>query len=279
MSLHSDSVGRRGDVVSDLVEDRWLSNYAAAVGDENDRYFENRTGAPAVHPTYVSHLEWDSIGALHEVLDLSEAERAQGVHSFNHTDLLAPFTAGDRLDSRAVLVGAEQRRSGLRLTIRIDTHVGDTQVARSYTQTIFRGVDLDGPDVRPEVPESSLEEGRPFERTIEIPFGKLAPYVFSECARDYGAIHTDRRAAEAAGIPGLIIHGTGTFAAVLSAIVNHEAGGDPQRVRGFSGKLSAMIFCPSTTVLHVADTSGEIRFELVNESGETAISQGVVRLG
>ena len=159
MSLHSDSVGRRGDVVSDLVEDRWLSNYAAAVGDENDRYFENRAGAPAVHPTYVSHLEWDSIGALHEVLDLSEAERAQGVHSFNHTDLLAPFTTGHRLDSRAVLVGAEQRRSGLRLTIRIDTHVGDTQVARSYTQTIFRGVDLDGSDVRPEVPESSFEEG------------------------------------------------------------------------------------------------------------------------
>lgn len=279
MSLHSDSVGREGAVVSDLVEDRWLSNYAAAVGDENDRYFDNRTGAPAVHPTYVSHLEWDAIGALHEVLDLSEAERAQGVHSFNHTDLLAPFTSGDRLDSRAVLVGAEQRRSGLRLTIRIDTHAGDTQVARSYTQTIFRGVGLDGPDVKPEIPKPTLDEGRSFGRTIEIPFSKLAPYVFSECARDYGAIHTDRGAAEAVGIPGLIIHGTGTFAAVLSAIVNHEAGGDPRRVRGFSGKLSAMIFCPSTTVLHVADTCGGIRFELVNESGETAISQGEVRLG
>ena len=279
MSLHSDSVGREGAVVCDLVEDRWLSNYAAAVGDENDRYFDNRTGAPAVHPTYVSHLEWDAIGALHEVLDLSEAEWAQGVHSFNHTDLLAPFTSGDRLDSRAVLVGAEQRRSGLRLTIRIDTHAGDTQVARSYTQTIFRGVGLDGPDVRPEIPESTLDARQPFDRTIEIPFSKLAPYVFSECARDYGAIHTDRRAAEAVGIPGLIIHGTGTFAAVLSAIVNHEAGGDPLRVHGFSGKLSAMIFCPSTTVLHVADTSGGIRFELVNESGETAISQGEVCLG
>lgn len=278
MPIYSNSVGLQGGVVSDLVEDRWLSNYAASVGDLNDRYFENRHGSPAVHPTYISQLEWGAIGELHEQLDMTDEERAQGVHSFNQTDLYASFASGDLLESSASLIGAEQRRSGVRLTYQIKTFVGTRKIARSFTQTVFRGVSITGKGVAPEMPDTGVDDSSEYTRADEIPFGKLAPYIFSECARDYGAIHTDRKAADAAGIPGLIMHGTGTFAIVLSAIVNHEAGGDPQRVAGFSGKLSAMVFCPSTAVLRTTRVDEGIRFELRNEADEPAISHGHVHL-
>ncbi|MGO2985816.1 MAG: hypothetical protein ACTIH7_13415 [Brevibacterium aurantiacum] len=74
------------------------------------------------------------------------------------------------------------------------------------------------------------------------------------------------------------MHGTGTFAYVLSAIVNSEADGDPQRVTGFSGKLAAVVFCPSTAVLRTAPCADGVPFELCNEDGDTAISHGAVRL-
>jgi len=278
VAFQSYSAGQRGEIVTDLIEDRWLSNYAASVGDHNDCYFENRHGSPAVHPAYVSHLEWDAIGALSAHLDMSEDEQSRGVHSWNRTDLWAPITSGDLLESTATLVGVEQRYSGARLTYQIETSAHGTPVATSFTQTVFRGVEVEGDDVVPDIPKSVEAAPGNFSREEEIEFDKLAPYVFSECARDYGAIHTDRSAAESAGIPGLIMHGTGIFARVLSAIVNKEANGDPHRVGGFSGSLSAMVYCPSTTVLRTKAVDDEIHFELHNEDDESAIRNGIVWL-
>lgn len=276
MAFHSDSAGRRGEVVTDRVEDRWLSNYAASVGDLNDLYFENRNGSPAVHPAYVSHLEWDAIGALAAHLDMSEEERSRGVHSWNRTDLEAPITSGDLLECSATLVGVEQRHSGARLTYRTETSSQGTVVATSFTQTIFRGVEVDGPEVVPDLPMPVEVPTEEFSREEEIVFDKLAPYVFSECARDYGAIHTDRQVAESAGLPGMIMHGTGTFARVLSAIVNAEGNREPGQVAGFSGSLAAMVCCPSTTVLKTSMADNSARFELRNEDDETAIRNGMV---
>ncbi|MGC2977379.1 MaoC/PaaZ C-terminal domain-containing protein [Brevibacterium sp. FAM 25378] len=128
----------------------------------------------------------------------------------------------------------------------------------------------------PDLPQPVEAPAGDFSRDEDIVFDKLAPYVFSECARDYGAIHTDRKVAESAGLPGMIMHGTGTFARVLSAIVNAEGNGEPDRIAGFSGSLSAMVCCPSTTVLKTAMADNGVRFELRNEDDEAAIRNGMV---
>ncbi|MFT4009066.1 MAG: MaoC/PaaZ C-terminal domain-containing protein [Nocardioidaceae bacterium] len=285
MPLHTDLIGQRGEAVTDRLEDRWTMNYAASVNDLNPVYYANEGGARVpVHPTYVSFLEWDAIGMVEAQLSgITDDDRLRGVHSYNHTTLDNHFGAGDELRSVATVVGVERRRSGGRLTFKIETTVEDRMVATSYTSVIYRGVAVEGgEDVTPEIPSLGAVDltGTP-DRIEALEIGALAPYHFSECARDYGAIHTDRNEAQKAGLPGIILHGTGTIAYALSSITNHEAGGDPTRVVGFEARLADMVPCPSTTSLRVFDRRGDgdaIRFELMSQAGGKAISGGVVRL-
>ncbi|WP_029088302.1 MaoC/PaaZ C-terminal domain-containing protein [Brevibacterium album] len=280
MPLETVWVGAVGDAARDIVEDRWTMNYAASVYDENDRYYENRGAVPSVHPTYVSQLEWAAIGNLYERLGgLSETERRRGVHSWNHTVLHETFGRGCTLESTAVVVGVDTRRSGGRYTVKVETTCAGRPVATSFTSTIFRDVAVRGDDVVPELPAVPDAPDAAPARIESIPLSALALYHFSECARDYGAIHTDRAVAEAAGLPGLILHGTGTYAYVLSSITNNEAGGDPGRILGFTGRLGAMIVCPSTVELRTFIDGDTIHYTLINQDGDAAISQGVVRLG
>lgn len=280
MPLRSEWVGRTGAPAEDHVEERWVSNYAASVYDENDRYYENRGTTPSVHPTYVSQLEWGALGNLYaENGGLTDEERRQGVHSYNHTVLHDSFTAGCTLTSVATVVGVDERRSGGRHTVRIETTCAGRPIATSYTSTIFRGVGVEGEDIVPDLPiVPEAPDGAPT-RVEQIEMTALSPYHFSECARDYGAVHTDRAAAAAAGLPGLIMHGTGTFAYALSSITNHEAGGDPNRVTGFSGRLGAMVLCPSTVELRTWVDGDTVHFTLLNEDDAPAISRGCVTLG
>lgn len=285
MPLSKSMVGLQGSAATDTLEDRWVMNYAASVADTNPVYFDNRgsTALPA-HPAYVSHLEWNAISLLHaeRLTEIAAEERILGVHTFNSTQLHRPLVAGDYLSARATVVGLEHHRAGAKLTIRIDTvdAAGD-KVATSYTSTIYRGVEADGQEASPEIRlKRRLEQTPPVLRQQDIEITRLAPFVFSECARDYGPIHTDIKVATAAGLPGLILHGTGTIAYILSAITNHEAGGNPRKIRGFQARLSDMVLCPSTIRLRVLanDEDDVVRFDVLTEMGTPAITDGVALL-
>ncbi|WP_182357256.1 MaoC/PaaZ C-terminal domain-containing protein [Tomitella gaofuii] len=303
MPLTSEMAGLRGPAATDTVEDRWVMNYAASTGDTNPVYFDNR-GAAALpaHPAYLSHLEWDAIALLHEkhLGALTPEERVRGVHSFNATRLHRAVRAGDTLSSSAQVVGVEKRRAGGRMTLRIDTvDAAGAPVATSHTTTVFLGVDAQGETASaPTALDTGGSAAAPAApvRTEDITIGPLAPYVFSECARDYGVIHTDIRVATEAGFPGLILHGTGTIAYALSALTNGEAGGDPTRVHGFQARLTGMVLCPSVMTLRVFGTQDDaphadadspaacdsprtIRFDVLADTGERAISDGVLLLG
>lgn len=286
MPMTRSMVGLRGPSAADTLEDRWVSNYAAAVGDTNPVYYDNRVATPLpAHAAYVSHLEWDAIGLLHaaHLGALTPDERVRGVHIFNSTRLHRPLIAGDVLAASASVVGVERHRAGAKMTIRIDTvDAQQRSVATSYTATIFRGVELDAEAAPPasDLGAAARSAQQPT-RTQDIAITGLAPYVFSECARDYGAIHTDMKVAAKAGLPGLILHGTGTIAYVLSALTNHEAGGDPGVVRGFQARLSGMVLCPSVMTLRVfrGDDPGAIHFDVLTDRGDTALSHGIVILG
>lgn len=289
MPIFKTMMGRTGPAATDVLTDRWVSNYAASVGDESAVYYDNRKAqAMPAHPAYVSHLEWEAIGGLHEAHlgALTPEERVHGVHVFNSTKLHRPLRAGDALEARATVAGVERHRAGGQLMIRIDTtDAAGRPVATSYTSTIFRGVELDGEMPPPEhsalgLPVKSETLGSQA-RTQAIVITPLAPYVFSECARDYGAIHTDRKIAAQAGLPGLILHGTGTIAYALSALTQLEAGGDPTRVRGFQVRLTGMVMCPSVMTLRVyaSQTPGIVPFDAITDEGKPALSDGYIVLG
>ena len=286
MPLKSSMIGLQGTAASDHLDDRWVMNYAAAVADDNTVYYENRVSEPLpAHPAYISQLEWNAISHLHEekLVDLTVDERIRGVHAFNATRLHRGLISDDQLSAQATVVGIEQRRAGGRMTIRIDTvDAAGKPVATSYTVNVYRGVEAED-----EAPPPEIELGprlNPLPRPVrmqEIEIGRLTPFTFSECARDYGPIHTDIKIATDAGLPGLILHGTGTIAFILSALTNHEAGGDPGRVRGFQARLTGMVMCPSVMRLRVfnRNSSGLIHYDVLTEAGDTAISDGILLLG
>jgi acyl dehydratase len=102
-----------------------------------------------------------------------------------------------------------------------------------------------------------------------------AAHTYTECARIWNPIHTDRAVALGAGLPDIILHGTATLALAISKLVSECLQGDPSRVNRLGGRFAAMVLMPSTLtlVLH-SDESGEISFTMLNEQGEPAISQG-----
>lgn len=288
MPISSQIVGRASEVVHDVVEDRWVMNYAAAVNDRNPVYLDNRGAAVPAHPAYVSQLEWQPLfqvlQAASESAGMTNAESVRGVHSFNDTRMPVAIHSGDELSCRATIVGVEQRRSGARVSFDISTtNQRDEVVAVSRTVTVFRDVEVRDEAVTPSAWDGA-EVGLAGSPTREetIPLGPLAAHVFSECARDYSPIHTDIRVATAAGLPGLILHGTATFAYALTSLTNHEGGGVPAFVRRIRGRLGGMVLCPSDMTLRVyTDPTSATRFgfQMLNERSEPAIDDGVVEFG
>ncbi|MDN5796879.1 MAG: MaoC family dehydratase N-terminal domain-containing protein [Intrasporangium sp.] len=288
MPLLPAMIGVTGHPCREVLEDRWVMNYAASVLDRNPTYYDNRDARrlPA-HPNYISHQEWEAISALHEVIEgLTPDERQRGVHTSNDTQLYRPLVSGDEIGCVARVEAVDQHRAGARLTMRIDTTGPDGQaIASSVTRTIFRGVALDGPATGVVAPPPATTDPDGWQpephRSEHIEIDSLAAHIFSECARDYSPIHTDIAAADEAGLPGLILHGTGTFAIALSSLTNHEAGGDPTRVRRFGGRLGAMVLCPSALRLkvwqHATDPSRH-RFEALTTDGGRAIAAGFLEL-
>ena len=71
-----------------------------------------------------------------------------------------------------------------------------------------------------------------------------AAHVYTECARIFNPIHTDRAVALAAGLPDIILHGTATLALAVSELIKGFADGNPARVKRLGGRFSAMVLMP-----------------------------------
>ncbi len=288
MPISSQIVGQTSEAFNDSVEDRWVMNYAASVNDQNPVYLDNRGPAMPAHPAYISQLEWQPLFQVlqgaRQLAGMSDSEALRGVHSFNDTRISDAVRSGDELSCVATIAGVEQRRSGARVSFDITTtNHHDRLVATSRTVTIFRGVDvLDGDILPPPWDGDAVAVDAEPSRQEMIPLGPLAAHVFSECARDYSPIHTDIKVATKAGLPGLILHGTGIFAYALTSLINHEGSGLPMSVRRIRGRLGAMVLCPSAMRLRVySDPASENRFgfQILNDKSEPALDDGLIEFG
>lgn len=122
--------------------------------------------------------------------------------------------------------------------------------------------------------------GEPLWRT-EIPIPLHAGQQYTECARIYNPIHTEPSVAKAAGLPGVILHGSATKAMSLTAVVNQCFEGDANRITRLCGQLRGMVLMDSgVTVEGLAedefDGEKRILFRTLNAEGEPAIRNGVV---
>ena len=95
-----------------------------------------------------------------------------------------------------------------------------------------------------------------------------AAHVYTEGARIYNPIHTDIAIARAAGLPGLILHGTATLALAVSRLVARDLDGDPTRVRGVTARFAGMVLMPSVFVVRGRGREGDrLAFDAVSTTG------------
>lgn len=281
MPLHTSMVGSRTTPITHDVDDRWLMAYAAGLHDLNPRYLDTQAHIVCAHPVFPVCLEWPAILACRDGVgfeSVSDEERARGVHAAHDLHLMRPIRPGDRLSTQLTVIGLNAIRPGAAQLMRIDTRDASGElVCRTYQTGISRAVSVLGDAVAGEPAPAWPQPPGPASDTplarhrIEVPAG--AAHVYTECARIWNPIHTDRRVALGAGLPDIILHGTATMALAVSCLVDHYLGGDPTRVRRLGGRFSAMVLMPDTLTVAVhAQSAGCLFFTVFNQRGEAAFS-------
>lgn len=284
MPLSTEIVGESTKPLTHQIDARWLMAYAAGLGDLNPRYMDTQANTVTAHPVFPVCLEWPVILNTREMAGsqaLSAEESARGVHAAHDLHIYRPIRAGDNLITHSTMIGVRPIKPGAAYTMRLDTVDADTSelVARTYQLGIYRGVEVDGAAVEIEQPPAlpELHDLQDAEsHAIDVAAGSA--HTYTECARIWNPIHTDRAVALKAGLPDIILHGTATLALAVTSIVDRYADGDPSGVTRLGGRFAAMVLMPSTLTLRSVEVDNVVSYQVLTEDGQTAISGGFVCL-
>ena len=283
MPLSPANVGRSTDFIEHEVDARWIMAYAASLGDLNPRYMDTATATVCTHPVFPVCLEWPSVLATRTLLgtQLTNDESARGVHAAHDLHIFRPIQAGAKLRTSATLISVEAIKPGAGYTLRLDTvDAANELICQTFQYGIYRGVSVEGSAKSSEAAPAPPVSARLNDSTtiISVPAGSA--HTYTECARIWNPIHTDRKFAQDAGLPDIILHGTATLALSISELINIFTEGQPDRVVRLGGRFAAIVLMPSNLQLRTSgcyrNTDGltTVSYAISTAQGEPAISGG-----
>jgi acyl dehydratase len=247
--------------IGQAVDKRWLMAYHAALGERDERG----------HPVFPVSYEWPVTQAIRQASGLQELN-AQLVHA-QHDLVVHRAPVAEALTTRAQVVSAKQRAPGAFVVIRITTtDAAGKPVTTSDYGMLYRGVELEGAEKSLAALDEPPAASGHLENAGAIAVAATAAHVYTECARIWNPIHTDPAYAHAAGLPGIILHGTATLAYSVSLLLKKFAV-DPGAVRRLQCRFSGMVFMPSTIAVRFSRAGKSIHFE-ARVSEQTVISRG-----
>jgi acyl dehydratase len=261
------------------------TNYAAAIGDDNPYYFDDRRPQGQIAPPMLAvALTWpisSNLGDYLEAQDFPTEVLLTQVHYSERIDFHRLVRPGDRLTIKGQLAGIQPHRAGTHSIMRYEaTDQQNRAVFTEHIGVMLRGVNCHGKAVAhglPEEPQGDWGAGPLWRQDLLI--DPMMPYAYDGCSDIVFAIHTSPAFAESVGLPGIILQGTCTLALAARELVNREAGGDPARLRTLSCRFSGMVR-PGTSVsveLKSRDR-GNLYFEVINHRNEKAISKGYAKI-
>jgi acyl dehydratase len=277
LALSRDILGVTAGPIAHDIDARWLMAYAAGLGETDARYYDTLAAdGPAAHPLFPVCYEWPAMLAVRAVATSDEIA-IRSVHATHDLTVHRPVRAGETLRTTARVTGLVHRRAGTLLTVRNETvdALGRPLTTTDYG-SVYRGVGFEGGDagVKSAVGTFDMPSGA---TGLPVAVPAWLAHVFSECARIWNPIHTDVAVARAAGLPGVILHGTATLALAISQVMRH-ANIDPREVRRVRASFTGMVPLSSRlTVRLIEATEGSaFLFDVLGEDGAPVLSRGAL---
>ena len=261
MRISADIVGREVGPDAQQVDKRWLMAYNAALGEVSE----------APHPLFPVCYEWPVNRVLREATGL-QALNERLVHAQHDMVIHRPPRAGETLQIAGRVVSVAQRRPGAFVVLRMETRGTDVLSTTDYGM-LYRGVTSEGGDRSLDKVEDPPNHTQALKEIGHVAVPATAAHVYTECARIWNPIHTDRAYARAAGLPDIILHGTATLAFSISQVLNFFRM-NPGSVRRVRCRFAGMVLMPSTLTVHAAREGDAIAFETRNTEGEAVIQRG-----
>ena len=190
------------DPVVHEIDERWIMAYSAALGDHSDHTFDTtRADGVVAHPLFSVCPEWQAIVAsrsMSERLGMTHAEVLTGVHATHDVTVHRLTRPGDRLTTHLAIVGITDISPGAKVTTRLTTLDQDDQPVATTTQdTIYLGVPTDRVDHADPSPPPPItgSDRRSHAVSVTVDLAAGTAHVYTECARIWNPIHTDRSVA------------------------------------------------------------------------------------
>ena len=271
-----------GPLIQD-IDARWLMAYAAGLGDIAPDYLDTlRPGGILAHPVFPVCYEWPLVLAL-RARAIPEALATRSVHATHDLVIHRPPRPGDRLRSTARVQDVEARAPGAYVLVRVETvDAAGAPVTTTEYGSLYRGVACEAPAATGGAPprpaeDLALDAGEPW--TADVPVDAGRAHIYTECARIWNPIHTDREVARGAGLPDIILHGTATLALAVSAVLAREGPAAAPRVRRVSCRFGAMVRMPATLTVRAratgeAPAARSIAFEVFAAGPRPALRDG-----
>ncbi|MGD2126326.1 MAG: MaoC/PaaZ C-terminal domain-containing protein [Desulfobacteraceae bacterium] len=290
MELSSRFVGTALKDYRTEINWRDTMNYAAALDDNNPRYFDDeRDGGIIAPPMFSVAVTWpiiEKIWDFIEAKDFPVAIMATQVHYTEHLEFFRPIRPEDALIVKGKIAAILPHRAGTHVVLRFDaTDRNGDPVFTEHVGAMMRGVTCAdqgrGEDALPSVPSFKVEDPPIWEEVI--PIDAMRAYLYDGCANIFFPIHTSKSFARQLGLPGNILQGTATLGFAVREIINREAGGNPLRLQSLSGRFTGIVL-PGTEIrvrlMRKRDQKeGQaIHFNVINQEGQKAISNGYAQL-
>jgi acyl dehydratase len=286
MPISAAAAGRDAGSIDSEATVRRLMAYAAGIGAEDGCYFDDERDLIG-HPAFCASLEWPVVsgaGYLAAIGRPKDAPRG-AVHVLQDSRFHRPIRAGDALRTRARIAHVALTSAGVLATSCVETldRATGSPVVTTWTGAMFLRDTLEGaPAATGEAPpalrkDADVTAASPQRLAIETSPGLAHRY--SECAAIWNPIHTERRAARAIGLPGIILHGTCIWALAGQALIHAAAGGDPRRLRRLAGRFKGMVLPGDRLELAFGRESATAwQFAVRTPRGELAITHGVAEV-
>lgn len=217
-----------------------IAEYAAATNDPIEAHLRGDIASPifAIVPVFDAMMV-----PIIDVVPMNIFGRV--VHGEQDFHFHRPIRPGDKLSSRAKVIGYEGKDNGSTITVLIECRAEDGElVNEQYLTAFFRNLNA-GPQVGEAAPAHKFDPAL----AEQPPLAKVPAHVdadqtfrYAPASGDPVPLHLDEQVAKDAGLPGIIAHGLCTMAMSSWAVLTETAGSDVNRLKRFAVRFSKMVF-------------------------------------